>query len=342
MSIPYLLIILVAIFGLYITYRIWKEKKKEGPMVCPLGADCHKVMGSEFSTFFGINLEFLGALYYLIIILGYILFSVADTALPQIGLFALFVMSAGGFLFSIYLTFVQAFYIKSWCSWCISSAIASTTIFLIAFYAFVVSDVSVMPTFIAYLGTFKTLVLMLHLIGFALGVGGATIADILFMKFLKDFRISEKEDKVLKTMSQVIWLGLFIAIISGIGLYLPEMEALNESSKFLVKVVVVAVITINGALLNLLVSPKLVSISFKDEKEMQAGMNIHNTHRLRKLSFALGAISFTSWYTAFILGSLKSVPMTFLELLSLYIGIVVLAVIGSQIFEKILTRPRQN
>lgn len=67
----YSLIILAALWGLSITYRISKEKKSGQPMVCPLGADCKKVVTSEFSSFLGIGLEAYGAIYYVVTIVGY-------------------------------------------------------------------------------------------------------------------------------------------------------------------------------------------------------------------------------------------------------------------------------
>jgi len=200
-----------------------------------------------------------------------------------------------------------------------------------------VGDISFIPLFIE----FKWVLLILHLLGFAIGVGGATISDILFFKFLYDFKISISEDKVLRAMSQIIWMGLFISIISGVGLWLGNMEALNTNPKFLVKVIVVAVITINGAFLNLMITPKLTSMSFKNKNVGESenkGMHVKKTHGFRRLAFALGAISFTSWYSAFILGFFKTTPFNFPELISIYVGILFLAVVGSQISEKIFCK----
>lgn len=333
----YSLIILTALYGLFVTYRITKEKKKDGPMVCPLGAHCDVVVKSKFSSFFGIGLEYLGALYYGIIVLAYTIYLIGfmgSITFPTWYIFILFGMSIGGFLFSIYLTFVQAFYIKSWCSWCLCSACASTLIFIISLYTVIVSGMTFIPIF----EMFHKPLVALHLLGFALGVGGATIADILFYRFLKDFKISPEEDRILKIMSQIIWAGLFILILSGIGLYLPEMEALNASSKFLLKVVVVAVITVNGSLLNLIIAPRLVDMSFSKDSDIKSGLNIVRLVKLRRLAFMLGAISFVSWYSAFILGMTKSIPLPFWQLLIIYIVILLGAIGISQIVERFFIR----
>src|SRR3989338_1491242 len=106
---------------------------------------------------------------------------------------------------------------------------------------------------IIILREYRTAILIFHLIAAAIGLGGATITDVFFFRFLKDFKISEMEFGILKVLSQVIWFALALVIITGIGLYLPASERLLVSSKFLVKMVVVAVIVANGVILNLLI-----------------------------------------------------------------------------------------
>lgn len=337
MIFTYILIILTALYGLFITNKIRVDKKKPAPMVCPMGGHCDIVVKSKFSTFLGIGLEKFGILYYITTIIAYSLYLlsfVIDFSIPLWYIFIIYGLSIGAFLFSLYLTFVQAFYIKSWCTWCLCSATASTLIFLFATYALTSSGLSLIPIF----EMFHKPILMIHLLGFALGVGGATITDVLFYRFLKDFKITKEEDNILRIMSQVIWFGLFLSILSGIGLYLPEVAELNESSKFLVKAVIVGIITINGAFLNLFISPKLIDMSFRNDDKMKNIVHVKNTDRLRKTAFALGAVSLVSWYSAFILGVLDSVPLPFISLLSLYIIIVAIAVIISQIAERIFTR----
>ena len=160
------------------------------------------------------------------------------------------------------------------------------------------------------------------------------MADVFFFKFLKDLKISKDESKTLGMVSEVIWFGLALLVISGIGLYLPEMARLNESPKFLVKVIVVGVIIVNGIFLNLKISPQLVKISFGRAHKHKPG----ELRGQRKLAFALGAISITSWFSAFILGMFRSVPFSFIHLLSIYLIVLGIAVSLSQIAESYLGR----
>lgn len=328
MLLLYVLILVASLIGLSITVNIYKQKHEKKPLVCPFGADCHSVVTSQFSSFLGIGLEVYGAAYYGAVILLYATFLLFPELVTPWSMFIATVASTGAFLFSLYLTFVQAFLLKSWCSWCLMSAGVSTAIFIFTLIELSVLNMSLVPV----LEVIRLPILWTHLLGFALGVGGATITDVMFMKFLRDFKISKDEDAVLRTLSQVIWVGLLLVVVSGIGLYLLNAAALNESSKFLLKMVVVAVIIVNGAFLNLYVSPKMVHLSWGELPPLKPVL------RLRRTAFALGAISFVSWYSAFILGAIDSAPFTFTELLGMYAGLLLLAVVGSQIFERLLCK----
>jgi hypothetical protein len=167
--------------------------------------------------------------------------------------------------------------------------------------------------------------LLAHVIATALGLGAATITDVLFFKFLKDFKLTREEGQTLNTMSQIIWAVLIIAVISGLALYLPQMSRLNQSPPFLAKMISFAVIIINGIGLNLLIAPKL--------EQIFSGSPTTIPRYWRRLSFAGGAVSITSWYSTFILGSFQTLPYDLPNLLLGYGGFVLFAIIVSQIME---------
>ncbi len=317
----YPVFILVGLAGFFIALYIWRKKSKSAPLVCPMKGNCAAVIHSDYSRFFGVPVESLGLFYYAIVSLGYgALFAFPQLVTPLFQLILLGLTTVA-FLFSLYLVFIQTFALRQFCTWCLGSALLCSFIFFGTIFH---PDAD----FVALLGEYKRLVLSLHLTGLALGFGGALISDIFFFKFLKDFKISESEADTLSTLSQVIWAGLAVLVISGIGLYLPEMARLNDSPKFLLKMVVVGVITINGLFLNLLIAPKLVKITF-ERKQHPGGL-----HYIRRIAFALGAVSIVSWTSAFILGSLRTSPLPFVPLLLIYLGMLVVGIIGSQVTER--------
>lgn len=302
-------------------------------MVCPLNGNCEVVVNSEFSTFFGISLELYGAAYYAFIALSYItLLAFLPAQLPDLFNFFLTGFSISGFLFSLYLTFIQAFYIKSWCTWCLFSAGLSTLIFVFTTAGLFVTNFSLIPI----LTLLATPILIMHFAGFILGVGGATIADIIFIKFLRDFKISEAEQSVLKILTQIVWFGLFLIIISGIGLYLPNAEILNQSPKFIMKMIAVFVVILNGTILTLLIEPKLLKTA------CSTCVNIIQTSKLRRLCFALGSISFISWYTAVTLEIFKNITLSLNELLTIYLLVILFGVLSSQVLENLIVKTFSN
>lgn len=315
-------LIFFALIGFLISLYVAVKKRPGQALICPLRSRCDLVIHSDYSRFLGIPLEILGMAYYGFLVLGYGAAIFLSLSSPDV-LFALLILSFVAAIFSLYLTFIQFFVIKELCTWCLTSAVISVTIFAITLSA---GSLDVIPILAAN----HRIILGVHLLGVVLGLGGATITDIFFFKFLKDYKISREEADVLHTLSQVIWFGLALLVLSGIGLYLPEAETLNHSSKFLVKMVAVAVIIINGSLLNLIVSPRLVKISFGEKHHHTAG----ELHRLHRFAFALGAISITSWYAAFILGLFRSINLSFGKLLAIYLILLVAAVAFSQLAEK--------
>lgn len=319
------IILFAAFAGILLAGYIFHKKRRREHFVCPVGFKCEAVVWSEYSTFFGIPLEVLGLIYYAAVAATYGLFLVLPSlASPQLAL-GIFLASVFAFLFSIYLTFIQAFALKEWCTWCLTSAGLCTVIFASAVLG---SGYG----FVELLGHNREFLLGLHVLGMALGLGGATITDVLFFRFLRDFRVSEKENEVFRILSQMLWFALIVIILSGIGLFLPDSERLLNSPKFLVKMLVVAVIIVNGAILNILVAPNMVKICFGGPHEHEAG----ELHHLRRLAYALGAVSLVSWYSAFILGLLPASPLPFFPLLGAYALLVVLGIVGSQIMDRLV------
>ena len=326
-SVWHIILIFAAFGGFLLAFYIRHKKQTCEKMVCPLNYDCDAVIYSEYSKFFGIPVEILGLFYYGIIAINYTLFFVVPVFATPAVVFSVLILTIVAFLFSLYLTFIQAFALKQWCTWCLTSAGLCAIIFAIALG---VSEFS----FISLLAQHHDLIVILHILGVTIGLGGATITDIFFFKFLKDFRISKQEADMMHTFSQIIWFALIILVLTGIGLYLPEAEEFNRSAKFLVKMIVVTVIIINGAFLNLFVAPKLIKIFFREKREYQSDKLRH----VRKIAFASGAISMVSWYSAFILGMLRKVPFDFSFLLLIYFLLLSGAIIGSQFAERFFVK----
>ena len=129
----HLVIIAAACAGFFVARHIHRTKRAAEKLVCPIGFDCDKVVHSAYATLWGIHLEVFGMLYYALVALGYATFLVAPAArLPFFSPIAL-AATAGGLLFSLYLTGVQAFKLRNWCTWCLASAGICAIIFAAVF-----------------------------------------------------------------------------------------------------------------------------------------------------------------------------------------------------------------
>lgn len=321
---PHVFIIFLAFGGFLLATYLRHKKRRHESFVCPLKAKCEAVIHSSYSRFFGIPVELIGATYYAGIAIGYgLTVTGVHTGLELVLLAA----TTAAFLFSAYLTFIQIFALRQYCSWCLLSAILCTAMFALAL-------ATSLPVVTPYLVAYKSGMVLLHAMAAGVGLGAATVGDFFFFRFLKDFRISKKESEVLGHLSQVIWTALALLVLTGLGIFLSDVETYLASTKFITKMLVVAVLTLNGALLNLLVAPRLVQISFGDKHAHQPG----ELHRLRKMAFLFGPISIVSWYFVFVLGSLRAVPWTLPVMLGIYGGLLLCGSIGGELAERWLDR----
>lgn len=155
---------------------------------------------------------------------------------------------------------------------------------------------------------YTTLVLF-HLLGTVLGVGGATFVEIFLNKSLRDGEVDPMENSFLQTTFLVVRVGLIISLISGFGfllLYKFTGQTFRLYDPVLwAKLTVIIIIAVNAVLL-----------------------------QMHKISLWWGsAFSLVSWYAAAILGVLLSGPaypylsIMFFYLLAVVVGGVVLSFI---------------
>jgi len=130
----YTIVVFLAFSGFLIASYIRHHKKNiKEALVCPLKANCDTVIHSDYSKFLGMPVEILGMFYYALVAISYGLFMVFPGVATETSIFLIHFASISAFIFSIYLTLVQAFAIKNWCTWCLISAAVSASIFIVSF-----------------------------------------------------------------------------------------------------------------------------------------------------------------------------------------------------------------
>ncbi len=96
---------------------------------CSITNGCEKVTTSSYSLIFGVlPMSLMGALYYLAVIVALILYLDLRRQLI-VKWTARF--TAVGFVFSLYLVYLQLFVIKAICQYCMLSALSSTGLFVV-------------------------------------------------------------------------------------------------------------------------------------------------------------------------------------------------------------------
>ena len=282
----YAFIVVAALAGLGVAGNVWYTKKNKKQLVCPTGSDCNSVINSRFSKFFGIPLEILGIIYFAVIILGYLGLIFFPEFFVGNRLIALAMLTIGAALFSSYLLFVQAFILEQWCIWCILTAFMSLTIFLFSLIS--------LPVATGFLSGIASFISMLKFLGFILGLGSTIAAIVLFLgKFLKDDKIDEKECDILRSFSELIWLGLGLTLMSEFIFYVVNPRLIQDEA-FVVRIIALMISAFIGAVFMIIFAPFLTYIPFGDTGEIASPLK-----KLRKPIFALGALSISSWFFAF-------------------------------------------
>lgn len=167
----------------------------------------------------------------------------------------------------------------------------------------------------------KTLWTILHLLGVALGAGGAYMSDLMFLSAIKDEKVNKTEMRFLRLGSLSVWIGLTALIVSGIGLFSLNPEGYLASTKFLAKMSIVFIIFLNGMLFHYWHLPRIdrhIDEHFPSSDEFM---------RLKPYLVSSGAVSVISWTFALILGAMKSVPYSYLNIMSLYALVIVVGIV---------------
>lgn len=137
---------------------------------------------------------------------------------------------------------------------------------------------------------------MSHVVGTALGVGGATLAEVFSMQLAKQAAVApnEKSNETVRALLGVTYatlrIGTILLVVSGFG-YLVRLRLMDNAQY--------------------LYSPR---VWFKLVLTLVIVLNAIYLHK-HKIPFWLGsAISFTSWYAALILGAWRGLEASFITI----------------------------
>jgi hypothetical protein len=174
----------------------------------------------------------------------------------------------------------------------------------------------------------KTGLRIVHFIGLALGLGAATVLDLMILRFFLRGKVTTDQWNVFHFGSRIVNAGLILLWITGLG-FLAYYSAFDPirlgNEKVWAKMTIVLILTINGVFLHMAVLPK---VKAQIGRSLLDGMSVGQ----RSLLFASGALSATSWYVPLFLGAMPQlnfvVPMT--TILLAYALLLTLALLATQ------------
>src|SRR5204862_110644 len=125
------LLMALSLLGLFISiYLWWVYSSPSHALVClGTGTGCDTVRASRYADILGLPMPIYGVAMYVTLALLLFAEHLIATQFARRVRYAFTAIAAAGFLFSLYLTALEAFVIHAWCAWCVGSAVAFTFIF---------------------------------------------------------------------------------------------------------------------------------------------------------------------------------------------------------------------
>jgi len=124
-------LIALAIIGLLVSVYMTIYKITSNDSMCIGSKDCSVVNASRYSEIYGIPVAVIGLLGYAAI-LAVLLLERNPGFFKQNGTMLLFGLSLTGFLFTLYLIFLEIALIKAYCPFCITSQVTMIIIFILS------------------------------------------------------------------------------------------------------------------------------------------------------------------------------------------------------------------
>jgi hypothetical protein len=169
-----------------------------------------------------------------------------------------------------------------------------------------------------------TLVLIIHIIASCVAVGTVIAIDYLHLMGLRRHSLEKKMIVVYPHLSKIINISLITIIISGIILVINNPPLLSNTL-FQLKMSLVAIVTVNGLILQFFVSPHIDKL-IKLDKPFPINWLY--------LTAICGAISIVSWLSILILAFTKKTGYSWHEFLPFYLFAIVCVFSVAQFLEK--------
>ena len=127
----YRLSVAFAVIGLAVSIYMWIYKVTQNELMCLGSGACSVVNQSRFSEVYDIPVAAIGTAGYAAI-LALLFLERSGGYFKLNGTLLIFGLALTGFLFTLYLVYVEVFLIKAYCPFCITSQVSMTIIFILS------------------------------------------------------------------------------------------------------------------------------------------------------------------------------------------------------------------
>jgi uncharacterized membrane protein len=124
----------IALAGLGVAVSIYMTvyKLTSNNAMCLGSGDCATVNASPYAEVYGIPVAVVGVGGYLAILAVLLLEMRGGRLFDEQGPLAVFGLSVGGFGFTLYLIYIEAYVLGAWCPFCVTSQITMTILFVLS------------------------------------------------------------------------------------------------------------------------------------------------------------------------------------------------------------------
>jgi hypothetical protein len=171
----------------------------------------------------------------------------------------------------------------------------------------------------------KSTLLALHLLGLVLGLGAATMLDLIIVRFIGSRAVTHEYWSVISLLSKAVTGGLALLWISGIGFlthYIFFNPTLLTNPKVWAKITIVGVLSLNGVFIHRVVLPLV-------RRQVGGPLFEGLTTFQRSCFLASGAISGMSWWIPLGVGAFPQLNFRVgaETILAIYALLVVIAIV---------------
>lgn len=163
-----------------------------------------------------------------------------------------------------------------------------------------------------------------HVIGAVLGVGAATINDVLFMRAIGSPEEGEAYRRYNATLSLVAWAGVALLVTSAIYFWL-QIPGIHDSEKIRTKIGLTTLLVVNAGAMMSLLRPYVMRMKSADWKDAS------KLRWIKTVGVPFGVISAVSWYAALILGAVGRTGWGYEQILPYYFAALIGGVIAGRL-----------